>query len=79
MATCKTSVLNAINMMQEGIDSEIERIILAKLKENAAPMLEKMAADIAKGLKANIMSYNRIMENDVIVVLKLDGIEALRV
>lgn len=79
MKTVKTSVIGAVNMMQEGIDSEIERIILVRLKDSAAPMLEEMAKDIAKNLKASIISYNRLHEDDIEVVLKLDGIDALRV
>ena len=79
MATCETSVLKAIDMMQEGIDAELRNIILSRLQEQAAPMLEKMAEDMARGLKANIMSYHRLMDNDIVVVLNLDGVEALRV
>lgn len=79
MATCETSILKAMDMMQAGIDAELERIILNRLKENAAPMLEKMAKDIASGLKANVVSYHRVLENDITVILKLDGVEAMRV
>ena len=79
MATCETSVLKAIDMMREGIDAELRNIILSRLQEQAAPMLEKMAEDMARGLKANIMSYHRLMDNDIVVVLNLDGVEALRV
>jgi len=37
MATCETSVLKAIDMMQEGIDAELRNIILSRLQEQAAP------------------------------------------
>jgi hypothetical protein len=79
MATCETSVIKAMDMMQAGIDAELERIILARLKENAAPMLEKMAKDMAEGLKANIITYHRLYENDIMIVLQLDGVETFRV
>jgi len=70
----RSKVIDVLRLMNDGIEKEIEHLVLQKLKAQAEPMLTELAKEMACGLQANITAYHRCMEGDIQVTLNLDGV-----
>ena len=65
---------NALDMLDKGIEDALESAIKDKLMYHAEFVVQQVAANMAKNLKASLKHYEHSLNGDVNIAIVIDGV-----
>ncbi len=76
MSTARLSSTAVSKMIAETLNNQIEDEIYQEMKKHAEKIIKDMAHSMAVRLRAHIINYENVIDNRLVVILNLDGVEA---